>query len=65
MPMHSKVLLLVTVGKECGAMTFKNEDMKRKMKENFGPDPKIDGFDFGAIAEYALFRFLGMTLSTD
>jgi hypothetical protein len=33
---------------------FKNEGMKTKMKEKFGPDLRIDEFDFGAIAEYVL-----------
>ena len=36
---------------ECGATFFQNEGMKEKIEAKFGPDPRIDVFDFGAIAE--------------
>ena len=59
-PSYLAMLGVVLMGcwKECGATTFKNEDMKKKVTEKFEPDPRIDEFDFGAIAEYVLSRSL-------
>jgi len=37
--------------KECGAMIFTNEGVEARVREKLGPDPRIDGFNFGAIAE--------------
>jgi hypothetical protein len=37
--------------KECGAMIFSSECVKARIREKLWPDPRIDEFDFGAIAE--------------
>jgi len=37
--------------KECGAMILTNEGVKARIREKLGSDPRIDEFDFSAIAE--------------